>query len=129
MLAIVEINDKQHLVKEGDIFSIDGNLDSKKVTFKSVLLTVKDNKTEIGQPYVQNASVEAEVLESGKQEKELIFKFKRKTGYKVLKGHRQNSSILKINKITLSEKKNLDKKTKPKKETTKKTTTKSSGEK
>ena len=135
MLAVVEINDKQHLVKEGDIFSVDGNIESNKITFKTVLLTVNNKTTNIGQPYIENASVDAELIESGKEDKKIVFKFKRKTGYKVLKGHRQNSSLIKIKKINLDEKtgeikakkESTTSKTKPK--TTKKIVKSNSGEK
>lgn len=136
MLAVVEINDKQHLVKEGDIFSVDGNIESNKITFKTVLLTVNNKTTNIGQPYVENASVDAELIESGKEDKKIVFKFKRKTGYKVLKGHRQNSSLIKIKKINFESKtgetkakKEATTTSKAKPKTTKKTVKSNSGEK
>ena len=112
MFAVVEINDKQHLVREGDILTIDGNISDKKTIFSNILLIQSENNTVIGQPYVSKASVEATVIESGKREKDIVFKFKRKTGYKITKGHRQNSTLIKISKITHSEDK-----TKPKSET------------
>ena len=104
MFAVVEINDKQHLVKEGDIFTIDGNIDSNKTTFDKVLLVQSKDKTLIGQPYVEKVKIDAEVLESGKREKDIVFKFKRKTGYKLTKGHRQNTSVIKIKKIKVGDK-------------------------
>ena len=118
MFAVVEINDKQHLVREGDILSIDGTITDKSIQFKNVLLMNNDKETVIGQPYVEKASVEANVLETGKREKDIVFKFKRKTGYKVTKGHRQNSTVIKITKIS-----GLSSKTKPKSSDKKKETT------
>jgi large subunit ribosomal protein L21 len=109
MFAVVEINDKQHLVREGDILTIDGSINEKSITFDNVLLLQNDQSTIIGQPYVEKSSVEADVIETGKREKDIVFKFKRKTGYKVTRGHRQNSTLIKIKKIKAS--------------TTKKTTT------
>ena len=103
MFAVVEINDKQHFIKEGDIFTIDGIIESKTIVFKNILLIKGKTKTNIGQPYVKNATVEAEIIEAGKREKDIVFKFKRKTGYKVLKGHRQKSTLIKIKKINESE--------------------------
>ena len=99
MFAVVEINDKQHLVQEGEIFTIDGIIDQKKATFDSVLMIQNDKDINYGQPYVEGASVEAEVIEAGKREKDVIFKFKRKTGYKLTRGHRQNTTLLKITKL------------------------------
>lgn len=99
MFAVVEINDKQHLVREGDILTIDGSINEKSITIDTVLLLQNDKTTTFGQPYVEKSSVEAEVIESGKREKDIVFKFKRKTGYKVTRGHRQNSTLIKIKKI------------------------------
>ena len=50
--------------------------------------------------YLDGGAIEAIVLESGKREKDIVFKFKRKTGYKLTKGHRQNSTTIKITKIS-----------------------------
>ncbi len=122
MFAVVEINDKQHLVREGDVLTIDGTITDKTISFDNILLVQDENNTTIGQPYVDKASVVASVLETGKREKDIVFKFKRKTGYKVTKGHRQNSTVIKITKIS-----GETKKTKPK--TEKKEATKSKAEK
>ena len=102
MFAVIEILDKQYLIKEGEIFTIDGTIEEKKVIFDKVLFIKTDKKIDIGKPYVK-AIIEAEVLETGKREKDIVFKFKRKTGYKVTRGHRQNSTVLKIKKIKLGE--------------------------
>lgn len=99
MFAVVEINKKQYLVQEGSTFTIDGKIDDSTITYDKILFVKLDDKTLIGEPYVANASVEARVIESGKREKDIIFKFKRKTGYKVTKGHRQNASLVTIKKI------------------------------
>ena len=104
MFAVVEINDKQHMIKEGDVLTIDGNIDKKKITYSNILLITDGKKTSIGQPYVKDAKVEAEILETGKREKDIVFKFKRKTGYKLTRGHRQNSTVIKIKKINTGEK-------------------------
>ena len=69
MFAVVEINDKQHMIKEGDVLTIDGNIDKKKITYSNILLITDGKKTSIGQPYVKDAKVEAEILETGKGQK------------------------------------------------------------
>ena len=104
MFAVVEINDKQHLVKEGDILTVDGIIEGEKLTIDKVLLFKNEKTTQIGGPYVDKASVEAEIIEVGKREKDIIFKFKPKTGYKLTRGHRQNTSLLRIKKIKSGEK-------------------------
>ncbi len=104
MFAVVEINDKQHMVKEGDVLTIDGIIDKKKITYSNILLLTDGEKTTIGQPYVEKAKVEADILETGKREKDIVFKFKRKTGYKLTRGHRQNSSVIKIKSIKTGDK-------------------------
>lgn len=122
MFAVVEINDKQHLVQEGEIFTIDGIIDQEKATFDSVLMIQNDKNVNYGQPYVKGASVEAEIIESGKREKDVVFKFKRKTGYKLTRGHRQNTTLLKVMKINAEKAtKETAKETVPKKKATNKT--------
>ena len=118
MFAVVEINDKQHLVREGDVLTIDGSITDKEISFNNVLLLNKDASTVIGQPYVEKSSVEAEVLETGKREKDIVFKFKRKTGYKVTRGHRQNSTVIRIKKINSSSSQKQPSQAKQNKETT-----------
>ena len=120
MIAVVEINDKQHLVKVGDIFTIDVNIYSKKVTFKNILMIQNESDTHFGQPIVNDASIEAEVIESGNREKDIVFKFKRKTGYKLTKGHKQNSTLIKITDINFKSEKPKTEKPKQKKKTVKK---------
>ncbi len=101
MFAVIELNDKQFLVEEGDIFTVDGIISTPNIVIDKVLL-IQDKKTiEVGEPYVEKASVQADVLETGKREKDVVFKFKRKTGYKLTRGHRQNTTVLKIKTIEL----------------------------
>lgn len=101
MFAVVEINNKQHLVKEGNVLTIDGNYEENTLSFtKLLLIQHENNSVSIGQPYLDGGAIEAIVLESGKREKDIVFKFKRKTGYKLTKGHRQNSTTIKITKIS-----------------------------
>ena len=105
MFAVVELNDKQHLIKEGDVLTVDGAIDQKSISVNKVLLFKNDKKTFIGAPYLDNVNVDFSVLEAGKRDKDIVFKFKRKTGYKVTRGHRQPTSVLKVKKITFGDKK------------------------
>ncbi len=101
MYAIVEIAGQQFKVeKDQQIFV--HRLDSKegeKVTFDNVLLIDNDGKVKVGAPNVSGAKVTAKVLEHLKGDKVIIFKKKRRKGYKVKNGHRQYLSKIEIQKI------------------------------
>ena len=67
-------------------------------TFNQVLL-VSGDEMKIGAPFVENATVEADVIDNIKSKKVIVYKFKRKTGYHKKKGHRQQLTAVKITKI------------------------------
>lgn len=139
MLAVIELGSKQYIVEEGSIIDVE-KIESDKTNIKiENILLVNDGKTtSVGQPTVKGASVTADILEQFKDEKETVFKFKRKTGYKKTQGHRQNLTRLQIKGISLkaaAEKSSAAKDDasandeKPKKETKAKTTAKKETEK
>ena len=115
MYAIVEIAGQQFKVeKDQQIFV--HRLDSKegeKVTFDNVLLIETGGKVKVGSPNVSGAKVTARVLEHLKGDKVVVFKKKRRKGYRVKNGHRQYLSKIEIQKI---DQKTAAKKTVPKKE-------------
>lgn len=101
MYAVVEIAGQQFKVSKSDKLQVP-LLEAeagKKVTFEKVLLIGDDKKTTVGAPYVQGSQVEAKVLGHGKDDKVMVFKKKRRKGYKVLKGHRQSFTEVEILKI------------------------------
>ena len=71
----------------------------KKIEFKEVLLVHSETETKIGQPFLKDTKVTASVLNQIKSPKIIVFKFKRKTGYKKTQGHRQLMTTVKIEKI------------------------------
>ena len=73
--------------------------DGTKLDINEVLLIKDGDNSHIGNPFVNNAKVEAEVVSSGKADKVLIYKFKRRTKYRRTEGHRQDYTEIKINKI------------------------------
>ncbi len=75
-------------VKTGETVSID-----------KVLLIDDGKDSQIGTPYLESAAIEAEVIGEGKAEKVDVYKFKRRTKYRKLTGHRQKFTQLKIKKI------------------------------
>ena len=69
------------------------------VDFKDVLLVDNDGKVKVGSPRVKGASVSGKILEHVKGDKVIVFKKKRRKGYKVKNGHRQNFSKVLIEEI------------------------------
>ncbi len=102
MLAVIKTGGKQYIVKPDDeieIEKIKGKKQGDKVVFGEVLLLEKRNKVQLGNPFIEKATVVGEIIEEGKSKKTIIFKYKAKTRYKVKKGHRQPFMKVKIKKI------------------------------
>jgi len=102
MEAVFETGGKQYRAKAGDLVKVEklGSEDGAKVTFDRVLLVNDDGKVTVGAHTVENASVTAEVIESERKDKKvIIFKMKRRKGYRNKNGHRQRHSIVKITDI------------------------------
>ena len=100
MYAIVETGGKQYKVSQGEIINVE-KLDAKvgdKVNLQ-VLMTVNGDKVVNGNPYVKDAEVVAEVVEQGKSDKVLVFKYKAKSNYRKRQGHRQPFTTVEITAI------------------------------
>jgi len=141
MYAIVEIAGQQFKVKKDQQIFVH-RLESEegsKVDFENVLLIDSGGKINVGAPAVKGAKVTAKVLEHLKGDKVIVFKKKRRKGYKVKNGHRQYLTKLEILQIdekaavkkapakkseTKTESKTVAKKPAAKKTTTKKTASK-----
>ncbi len=104
MYAIVNIAGSQFKVAKDENFfvsKLDGEV-GKNVEFKDVLLVSNEGKVSVGQPYLEGASVEAEILGFEKGKKTTVFKKKRRKGYQVTRGHRQEYTSIKIKSISAS---------------------------
>ena len=104
MFAVIETGGKQHLVKKGDLVKIEKikGEEGSNISFDSVLLYSKDEQGKeavVGQPNVEGAKVEAKIIESGKDKKVAVFKYKPKKRYRVKKGHRQWHTKVEITDI------------------------------
>jgi large subunit ribosomal protein L21 len=102
MYAIVDIAGQQFKVeKDQKIFvhRLDGD-EGKKVTFDRVLLIDSGSKVSVGDPVVKGASVAAKIVAHVKGDKVLVFKKKRRKGYKKLNGHRQYLTQIQIEGIS-----------------------------
>jgi large subunit ribosomal protein L21 len=98
---VVDILGQQFRVTENKKYYVprlNAEVDSE-VEFDSVLLINDDNGTKIGAPTVKGAKVTAKVLEHLKDDKVIVFKKKRRKGYRVKKGHRQQLSRIEVTKI------------------------------
>ena len=125
--AIIQTGGKQYKVKSGEIIKIEKLLDSTpdtKIEFKEILAYGDNKVIEIGSPVVQGAKVEANLIKNSKNRTVLIFKKRRRQNSRRKNGHRQEYSMIRINKIFSKDGKVLseaEKISKPsKKETSKK---------
>ncbi len=101
MFAIVSIAGQQFKVEKGEelfVHHLD-KIEGDKVSFDEVLLVSNDGKTKVGSPTLKGASVSASVLDHQKGDKVIVFKKKRRKGYKVKNGHRQQFTKIKIDSI------------------------------
>ena len=129
--AIVRIKGKQYKVSQGDLIKLE-KLDGKKgdkLIFDEVLLLVAaDDNVKIGTPLVEKTTVEAEIVRQFKGTKIRVAKFKAKSRYRRVQGHRQQLTEIKIISIGPKSQKPVVSKSKAtvKKAVSKKTTTKTS---
>jgi large subunit ribosomal protein L21 len=101
MYAVIKTGGKQYRVKEGDLLEIEklGAEKGQKINFDQVFLIEDEGRILVGTPVVENAVVRAEVVENYKGDKVLIFKKKRRKQYRRTKGHRQELTKVRIEKI------------------------------
>ena len=100
--AIIQTGGKQYKVKAGEILKIEILEESKpntKIEFKEILAYGDDKNIEIGLPTVSGAKVEADLVENGKDRTILIFKKRRRQNSRRKNGHRQEHTMIRINKI------------------------------
>ena len=125
--AVIQTGGKQYKVKAGEILKIeklDELKEKSKIEFKEILAYGDDKNLELGEPTITGAKVEAELIKNGKNRTVLIFKKRRRQNSRRKNGHRQEYSLIRINKIfskdgkVLSEAEKISKTTK--KEVTKK---------
>jgi len=101
MFAVVDISGQQFKVTEKTKYYVPRLKDEpdSEVTFPNVLMLGGDNGVKIGSPYVEGVTVSAKVLDHVKDDKVIVFKKKRRTGYDKFNGHRQQLTRIEITKI------------------------------
>ena len=100
--AVIQTGGKQYKVSAGEIIKVEKLAESKpasKEEFKEILAYGDDKSIELGEPTVSGAKVEAELLKNGKERTVLIFKKRRRKNSRRKNGHRQQYSLIRINKI------------------------------
>tara|TARA_Y200000002_G_scaffold321947_1_gene282313 strand:- start:60 stop:461 length:402 start_codon:yes stop_codon:yes gene_type:complete len=116
--AVIKTGGKQYKVKAGEIIKVERLENSKpntKVEFKDILAYGDEKNAELGSPKIDGAKVEADIVKNGKNRTVLIFKKRRRKNSRRKNGHRQEFSLIRINKIfskdgkVLSEAKTLTK--------------------
>jgi large subunit ribosomal protein L21 len=126
--AVIQTGGKQYKVKSGEILKVEKLPDLKsdsKIEFKEILAYGNNKIIEVGTPTIQGAKVEANLIRNSKNRTVLIFKKRRRQNSRRKNGHRQQFSMIKINKIfskdgkILSEVEKISKKEISKKEVSK----------
>ena len=100
--AVIKTGGKQYKVQAGEIIKIERLEDSKpetKLEFNEVLAYGDDKNLELGEPTISGAKVEADLIKNGKNRTLLIFKKRRRKNSRRKIGHRQQFSLIRINKI------------------------------
>ena len=103
MYAVIETGGKQYRVQQGDVITVEKlNVEAgEKVTFDKVLVVNDGEGLTVGTPCVEGATVGATVVENGKGQKVVIFKYKAKKDYRKKQGHRQPYTMVKIDEIAV----------------------------
>ena len=100
--AVIQTGGKQYKVASGEILKIEKLPNSKpdtKIEFKEILAYGNEKEIEIGSPMVPGAKVEANLIKNSKNRTILIFKKRRRQNSRIKNGHRQQYSMIRINKI------------------------------
>jgi large subunit ribosomal protein L21 len=103
MFAVIELGGHQYLVQKGDMLKaekVSGVKPGADFKVEKVLLTVDGETVKLGKPYVQGASVSANLVSEAKGRKLVVFRYKPKKRERKLKGHRQTYAQVKILDIT-----------------------------
>lgn len=101
MYAVIQTGGKQYKVSPGDMVRVE-KLDAKPgdtVEIKDVYMVADGDKVSVGKPTLASAKVTAEVVGEGRGEKLLIFKHRRRKGFRKTTGHRQDFTTIKVKEI------------------------------
>ena len=102
MYAIVNISGKQFRAEKGKSLKVPSQNTEvgKKLSYDQVLLTNDNGEAQIGNPFIKNFKGPATVIQNGRDKKIIVFKKRRRKGYKRKNGHRQGYSLIQIDSIS-----------------------------
>ena len=101
MYAVIKTGGKQYRVARGEEVKVEklpGEVGDQ-VMFDQVLLASDGEKVQLGQPYIENSNVVGTITRQGKNRKIVVFKYKRRKGYRKKRGHRQPFTLVRIEDI------------------------------
>ena len=103
MYAVIRTGGKQYKVHEEQILKVEKleGTEGSQIEFDDILMYSDGETITLGSPNVENALVKAHILDQGKGKKTLVFKYKRRKGYRKMRGHRQDYTEIKIESITV----------------------------
>lgn len=102
MYAVIRSGGKQYRVSEGDVVRVE-RLPGKvggKVTFKEVLAVGENGSLKTGNPTLPKAKVSGTIVDQGKADRVRVFKFKKNSQYKIMRGHRQPFTAVEVKEIS-----------------------------
>lgn len=101
MYAVIETGGKQYKVQEGDVVFVErlSGEENSQVVFDKVIAIGDGSDIKVGAPYVEGASVEANLVKNGKDKKIIVYKMKPKKNYRRKQGHRQPYTKVQITAI------------------------------
>ena len=103
MYAVIRTGGKQYKVHEDQILKVEKleGTEGSQIEFDDVLMYSDGETITLGDPKVGNATVKAHILEQERSKKILVFKYKRRKGFRRMRGHRQFYTEIKIDSIAV----------------------------
>ncbi len=102
MYAVIRTGGKQYKVHEEETLKVEKleGTEGSEVEFEDILMYSDGETITLGTPNVENAVVKAHIVEQAKGKKTLVFKYKRRKGFRKMRGHRQYYTEIKIDSIS-----------------------------
>jgi len=102
MYAVIRTGGKQYKVHEDQVLKVEKleGTEGSKIEFNDVLLYSDGETVTLGAPQIESVSVKALIVEQGRSKKQLVFKYKRRKGYRKMRGHRQHYTEIRIDSIS-----------------------------
>ena len=103
MYAVIQTGGKQYVAKPGEALKVEKVMGEvgDRVSFDKVLLTSDGETVNVGKPYLDNVKVMGQIVRQGKDAKVIVFKYKKRKGYRRKQGHRQLFTLVKVEDIEI----------------------------